>query len=769
MVREPSHPGNATIETKPPRSGSPSLVSLVAACAAWFGFFAPTGAVFGQEAETDPGNAPAPAATSKPGAEPPRDNPGRVFLVAEPVTSRSLQDLESAAQSYLESASGGAARPTLIFEFSSRGVEPGQTRLGAARDLVDLLTRRLAAARFRVAYVNEPLRGYAVLGALACDEIVMGPVGSLGPIAPPGESLSADEIAFLSRTVSQGGGIDENLVRGMFQPDRPLSRVVTADGSTRFVFQDDLEAFRAANEVSDARNAWEATTPGVITAAMAREWNVARRLVNDIADLKGLYRLEGRAFLRDPTAGQPLRPTWIQVRGPINTMSADNLRRQINRAADAGSNVLIFEINSPGGMIMPASSLADAIAHLENVKTVAYVAGETANAATLLALACDEIFVRSDSRIGDVRYHQTRRNGSSIELDAELRANVTNLARDLAATKRHNPALAAALVDPEVVIAMARDKETGAVQPMIEEEAKENPGRFDIVETRKPAGRFLSMDAREAAGLGLATATVEGDRDLRQRLGLEDVKIARVAPNWVDSLVTFLNTPVMSGFLLFLGIFMFIVELKLPGVGLPAIISALAFILFFWSHYLGGTASELEILLFVLGLICLGLEVLVFPGVGVFGISALILLIGSVIMASHTFDLPRTASEHRAMVRTLLSLMGSVVGVVVGSALLLKFLPRIPYVNKVILTPEIFPDDDEIGAKPSLNSDPALLALIGETGRSTTVLRPSGKARFGDMLVDVTTEGAFVEANRPVEVVEVKGNRVVVKRVQSHA
>jgi membrane-bound serine protease (ClpP class) len=56
-------------------------------------------------------------------------------------------------------------------------------------------------------------------------------------------------------------------------------------------------------------------------------------------------------------------------------------------------------------------------------------------------------------------------------------------------------------------------------------------------------------------------------------------------------------------------------------------------------------------------------------------------------------------------------------------------------------------------------------SLVGETGQTTTVLRPSGKARFGDMHVDVTADGRFIEAARPVLVIDVQGRRVLVEPV----
>jgi membrane-bound ClpP family serine protease len=45
-------------------------------------------------------------------------------------------------------------------------------------------------------------------------------------------------------------------------------------------------------------------------------------------------------------------------------------------------------------------------------------------------------------------------------------------------------------------------------------------------------------------------------------------------------------------------------------------------------------------------------------------------------------------------------------------------------------------------------------------------LRPTGKAQFGDAIVDVVAEGEFLEAGTAVEIIEIHGNRVVVKAVK---
>ena len=66
------------------------------------------------------------------------------------------------------------------------------------------------------------------------------------------------------------------------------------------------------------------------------------------------------------------------------------------------------------------------------------------------------------------------------------------------------------------------------------------------------------------------------------------------------------------------------------------------------------------------------------------------------------------------------------------------------------------------GGQPVYNCQGALLGAIGVTA---TPLRPAGKVRFGDDFIDVIAEGSYVMPGTRVQVVEIEGNRVVVKEV----
>jgi membrane-bound serine protease (ClpP class) len=51
----------------------------------------------------------------------------------------------------------------------------------------------------------------------------------------------------------------------------------------------------------------------------------------------------------------------------------------------------------------------------------------------------------------------------------------------------------------------------------------------------------------------------------------------------------------------------------------------------------------------------------------------------------------------------------------------------------------------------------------GTEGISLSILRPSGKARFVDQIIDVITQGEFIPSNTSITVVQRDGMRVVVK------
>lgn len=153
------------------------------------------------------------------------------------------------------------------------------------------------------------------------------------------------------------------------------------------------------------------------------------------------------------------------------------------------------------------------------------------------------------------------------------------------------------------------------------------------------------------------------------------------------------------------------------------------------------------LLLFGAGLALILAEVLV-PSMGLLGISAAACLIGSIVWA---FNVSTDLGMN-------LLLAG---GVLVPGAILLalRMLPRSPLTRRLTATGFSFEDGAAVDARDR--------DLLGRRGVVEATLRPAGVARIEGRRVDVVSRGQRIDAGTPIEVVELRGNRVVVAPVDA--
>jgi membrane-bound serine protease (ClpP class) len=94
-----------------------------------------------------------------------------------------------------------------------------------------------------------------------------------------------------------------------------------------------------------------------------------------------------------------------------------------------------------------------------------------------------------------------------------------------------------------------------------------------------------------------------------------------------------------------------------------------------------------------------------------------------------------------------------------GAVLLLRFLPRLPFGRALVLASS--PEQTQLRvSEPS----PTDLLLPGDMGTAASPLRPSGIAEIAGTRVDAITEGDYIPANTPIEVLRVEPSYVVVRR-----
>ena len=693
--------------------------------------------------------------------------PGQVISVIEPITNEQISRIRAEALHLLNqnTSKEKGTRPILVFEFLPGETAPGTSEIGVCYDLASFISRELAGAKLTVGFVPKPLTGYAVLPVVACTEIVMGSTSTLGPITPEGQSFDAawrDPVRALALRNTR----DPDLLLGMLDRDADLRLIRTADKTVHYVLATNVKEFLKSHQVIEDEPAWEGGQRGVLTAQRARQEGFCKRIADSPAELASMYQMAGHSTVEDPTLGQTIRPAWIKLDGPLDTVMVSYLTRSLEQARQERVNLLFLQINSTGGIDTVADNLADLLFAIKDMKTVAYISDRATGVAALLPMACRDIIFTKTAQMGDVRQTMAARNSHLHELSDLQISSLAKKAALLAREKGHPEAVAVAMVDPAAEILEAKDSQSGATKLLLRSQIDAEPGRFQVLQARKIPGSVLAVTAEDAASYGLGQV-VATDDDLKGLYGLRGRPIRIDGPGWVDTLVTILTDPYVSWLLLFVGAFMLVVELKLPGIGLPGIASALAFLLFFWSHYLSGTADQLEIILFLIGLVCLALEVFVFPGFGIFGMSGVLLMLSSIVMASHTFIWPTHDYEYRELGYTLLQVTGMLIAVGVGAAVLARYLPSLPLFNRLVLRPEpwIAVEPADSLTRSSSDGYESLAFLIGETGRTTSPLRPTGKARFGNLLIDVTADRVFVEPDTLVEVVDVQGSRIIVKRM----
>ncbi|RPJ24982.1 MAG: hypothetical protein EHM35_15910, partial [Planctomycetaceae bacterium] len=211
-----------------------------------------------------------------------------------------------------------------------------------------------------------------------------------------------------------------------------------------------------------------------------------------------------------------------------------------------------------------------------------------------------------------------------------------------------------------------------------------------------------------------------------------------------------------------------------PGFGLPGLVAVVCFALILGSKYLVGMANWVEIILLFIGLGLLLVEIFVLPGFGVagfLGITCVVIgLFGMLIRnAPDEIPWPDTVGDWQSLSSGIIGLAAGFAGFVVLAWLLSRYLPKIPFLSGLILSPAVAATGRS-GARISMTSpleSTSVSVQVGDVGEVLSTLRPAGKARFGDAIVDVVAAGDFLGRGTEVRIIEIHGSRVVVKKAES--
>ena len=524
--------------------------------------------------------------------------------------------------------------------------------------------------------------------------------------------------------------------------------------------------------------------------AMAQEAEPAPRPDWPDAPAGAALREEGWFAPRTPTAPVASLPKdatkayLIPVRAPITASLADTIGRKVMLCKARGAELVIFDLDTPGGSSRAMADICAMITEdLANARTVAFVNPDAFSAGAVIALACDEIIVTSRAKIGAATPILVSPRGGLVPMSDAERAKFESAARAeirvLAEQNGYPTAICESMITMGIEVWLVRNKQTSELKLVDPTEGgwgqkiTNPPGdpanaaaEWEYLRTVDAEDEILTLTGRQAVKIGLAEQTADQVPDVMTYLGVPGEPI-RLTDTWSETLVRFLTNPMVAGLLFTLGILGAYTEIRTPGFGVPGFLAIVCLGLALGSRYLTGLAEWWELAVLAIGLVLLILEIAVIPGFGIAGIAGLIcILVGLVTIIQATapgeIPIPRTKLDWQFFTDGLFSLMMGLILSVVGAALLGKYLPKLPLANRLILSAA-----GGYTTTTATEAAPVNEVSAGDIGVVEGMCRPIGRARFGEALVDVVTEGDSIEPGQRVRVLHRDGNRIVVERIDN--
>ncbi|MEG1500559.1 MAG: NfeD family protein, partial [Clostridiales bacterium] len=347
----------------------------------------------------------------------------------------------------------------------------------------------------------------------------------------------------------------------------------------------------------------------------------------------------------------------------------------------------------------------------KSAPTVCFVDKKAISAGALIALSGEKLVMRPGTTLG-----AAEPRAGSEKADEKTVSMWTSQLSAVAEARGRNGLIAAAMSDSDI-----------AIEGVIEK------------------GKLLTLGDKQALNLGMIDAVLDTREEIIRDFHLPST-VVEIDPSFKQQAVQWLSSPYIASILLTIGIAGIVIEIFTAGFGVFGAVGMISFLAFFIGNFWAGNAGLGAILLFLLGAFLIIMEIFVIPGFGVPGVLGIASILFSIIFASPDIQY--------AAISIVIALAGSIVLIAIS----LKNRRTRKLWSKIILSQK--QENKEGYSSQNLVQE----NLLGCYGLAVTPLRPAGTAIFDNKRIDVVTEGEFLDKDTPIEVIEVSGGRVVVKR-----
>lgn len=445
-----------------------------------------------------------------------------------------------------------------------------------------------------------------------------------------------------------------------------------------------------------------------------------------------------------PTPKTPAKVVVIPIRAQIAKPELFILRRGLKDAIENKVDTIVLDMETPGGELNVTFEMLKALEKFPG-KTVTYVNREAISAGALIAAGTDEIHFAPEGVIGAAAPVLA----TGEEIDETMRSKIVSYlkarVRSISEGKGYRGDVVSAMIDID--------------------------SEFKIGETViKKKGELLSLTAQEAMKtygtppMPLLGAGISKDLNalLDQLHGAGNYSLVRLEVTWSEKLAQYLTslTPILLG----LGLLALFIEFKTPGFGIFGISGAILLGIVFFGHHVAGLSGHEPALLFALGVSLVIIDVFLFPGTMIAALTGVTMILASLVWMM--LDLwpgePVTISGN-VLLRPLANVLAGAGLAVLAFIVLLRFLPKGGPWGGMVLESVVGGEPNVATPLGGVASSGSAENLLGQSGKATTALFPSGQVEISGKRYEAKLGMGFAEAGTPVKVTGVSEFGLIVE------
>jgi membrane-bound serine protease (ClpP class) len=468
----------------------------------------------------------------------------------------------------------------------------------------------------------------------------------------------------------------------------------------------------------------------------------------------------------------------VGLDGEIDDFNERTLFQRFDEARRLGADTIILQLNTYGGLVTAGLDISRFLKRQNDLHIICFVDDKAIYAGAMIALACDEIVMQPGSMLGDCAPISLSPTGTGMEtMGAAERAKAESpILADFDDSARRNgydPLLVQSMVSVGRIVHWIQNDagerrfvDQATYDKLIHEGWKAVPDVADPVDGPET---LLTVSADTALKLGLAKAIEASPESLAASRGLTILDTFTSSAG--EAIISLLSSAAVRGILTTIFLFTLYTSFSHPGHGMPEVICVTTLGLLVGVPLLTGYAQWWEILAIIIGVFLIALEIFVVPGLGFVGISGMMLLLLGLTMTWVGKEpwpgiMPHLQGTWSALRQAIVIVVAGMFCSMLLWFWLQRYLPKLPYFNRLILTTI---SGSIAGMQSATDSTKTVWPPPGSRGRAITDLRPGGSAAFHDSainntrIIDVISDSGFVAAGADVAVREVRGNHVVVR------